>query len=309
MNWKFPPLRLGRSVTLSVATVAAFLTQIPSHAEAQAANQYGGFDIAGSANQFTENQYASTRGWTVNAAFANGQFAYCYGEISRDGTMVRLGFDNLQWQLAVPVHTGSGEWQGTMEVDGDRRSAMGNATLDWTIAWLGLRELEQLKQGTYAVLGLGRVDYDFSLAGVTATSSKVEECVNRRGQPIAAQAQRGNTPTPRGNTSNVGQSVSATCETVFTGVYGCSVTLMAPEPSYQQVVQITGPNFDFMNYLVKKLHDSLAEVWISDAGGSWEYKGYWEPTHQGSDCLQPAANQTRPVQDALGQDAWLLCMR
>lgn len=306
MNWKAAALRLVRAVSLSATIAAAILTQASSHAEAQVRNSYGGFDIVGSITDFKVNPYSSASGWKISSAHANGKFAYCFGQVWRNSTVVRLGFDAMQWQLAVPLNSRLGEWQGTMEVDGERRFASGVATPGWTIAWLGLRELDKLKRGSRAVLSPGRVDYDFSLAGVTAASLKVQECVERKGRwvfKMPSQQKKTSTPAP------ASAPVIANCETALSGSYGCSVVQMPPEPSYKMVFQVNGPNYDFINYLVKKVDEVRGEVWISQSGGRWEYMGYWEPISRGSDCIRPSANQSRPVQDALGQDAWMLCVR
>lgn len=151
-------------------------------------NSYGGYDIVAFAG--AESFYASARNWNVFSANASTRHAYCFAEAVRsDGTAHRIGYDGAQWQLAVPV-TASPDWQGVLQIDGvgagqgylrGGQDVSGTAVGGWTIAWLGLAELDGLKQGKTAVLGVGRGDYDFPLTGSTAAILKVEECVARAG--------------------------------------------------------------------------------------------------------------------------------
>ncbi|NUB43124.1 hypothetical protein GEU84_001905 [Fertoebacter nigrum] len=150
-------------------------------------NGYGGYDIV--AFPPAETFYASARNWHVFSARGPVGFAYCFAEGVRDGAAYRLGWDGMQWQLAVPI-TSSPDWQGTLQIDGAGSGqgylrggdySSGTASGGWTIAWLGLAELDGLQKGSVAVLGPGRADFDFSLAGSTAAILKVEECVARQG--------------------------------------------------------------------------------------------------------------------------------
>ena len=158
-------------------------------------NSYGGYDIV--ARPGEETYYSEARGWRVFTADADGRHAYCFAEsIRSDGSAFRIGWDGQQWQLAVPV-TANPDWQGTLQIDGSGSGQgygrggddiSGTAVRGWTIAWLGLAELDGLRKGNYALLGVGRADYDFSLAGATAATLKVEECVQRGGRTASAPA-------------------------------------------------------------------------------------------------------------------------
>lgn len=159
-------------------------------------NTYGGYDIVSFPP--SEAFYAAARGWNVFHASGPSGFAYCFAESVRsDGAALRLGWDGLQWQLAVPV-TSYPEWQGTLQIDGmgsgrgygsGGDDASGTAVGGWTIVWLGLAELDGLQKGQGAVVGIGRGDFDFSLSGSTAAILKVEECVSRQGfAPASAPA-------------------------------------------------------------------------------------------------------------------------
>lgn len=156
----------------------------------QAPEEYGGYAVVGAA-QF-ERPYGQARGWEVKAAFSGRLFMYCVASNDRSGRSVRIGVDQAmpgdqsQWQLAVPLRSRK-DWQGRLEIDGrepaNRAGAevSGTTFADWTIAWLNMGQVEALRQGDRAVLGVGKQDFDFSLAGVAAAISKIEECRARRG--------------------------------------------------------------------------------------------------------------------------------
>ncbi len=182
---------------MGIAMVAA------SPASAQQ-NSYGGYDIVAAPQR--EYFYGDMRGWGVFAANMNGRFAYCFAERLRsDGSAVRVGFDGGQWQIAVPIPSRP-DWEGTLRIDGEgsgqgyRKGGeyiSGTANGSWTIAWLGMAELEGVRKGGTALLSVGKFDYDFSLAGATAATLKVQECVDRSGQTASVPASSGgqNEPT------------------------------------------------------------------------------------------------------------------
>lgn len=186
----------------SLILCASLALTTPGAAVAQQ-NDYGGYDIVAAPQG--ENYYSETRGWRVFAARVGGRFGYCFGEAAReDGSIFRLGWDGQQWQLAVPMSS-SPDWQGTLEIDGAGSGQgyrhggafiSGTAIGDWTIAWLGEAELDGLRQGKVAVLGVGKADYDFRLSGSTAAILKVKECVGRSGGGAGQAAAPAAPPSP-----------------------------------------------------------------------------------------------------------------
>lgn len=160
-----------------------------------APEEYGGYAIVRGAP--FERPYGQARGWDVRAAFAGRLFMYCVASNDRGGRSIRIGVDRAmpgdqsQWQLAVPLRSRQ-DWQGRLEIDdrepADRAGAdvSGTAFADWTIAWLNLGQVDALRQGDRAVLGVGKQDFDFSLAGVAAAISKIEECRARSGDVAPA---------------------------------------------------------------------------------------------------------------------------
>lgn len=159
--------------------------------------EYGGYDIVGG-EQF-ERPYGQARQWQVKAAFSGRTFMYCVAETGANERAVRLGFDlampgeSGQWQLAVPVKAKK-DWQGRLEIDGAEPAGRAGADVSgaavgaWTIAWLNMGHVDALRQGHAAVLGVGKADYDFSLEGVAAAITKIEECRSRKGAGASAAA-------------------------------------------------------------------------------------------------------------------------
>ncbi|WP_187969779.1 hypothetical protein [Aquibium microcysteis] len=172
-------LRIVAFATLATAAALPALAQT---------NDYGGYDIV--SQRQGEYFYADTRGWRIFAARDGAAFAYCFADTDQsNGTSHRLGWDGMQWQLAVPLRTRP-DWEGTLQIDGAGSgqgygkggdSISGTANAEWTIAWLGEAELDGIRRGGDAVLGVGKRDYDFSLSGATAATLKVQECVEQAG--------------------------------------------------------------------------------------------------------------------------------
>ncbi|MGE3646346.1 MAG: hypothetical protein AB7F96_21075 [Beijerinckiaceae bacterium] len=167
------------------------------------ATEYGGYDIAG--NERFERPYGRARQWEVKAAYSGRTFMYCVASPTGTDRQVRLGFDlsmpgeSGQWQLAVPGRVRK-DWQGRLEIDGkepgNRAGAdvSGNSRAGWAIAWLNMGQVDALRQGTNANLGIGKADYDFSLAGIAAAITKIEECRQRRGATMGAANQPARAP-------------------------------------------------------------------------------------------------------------------
>lgn len=152
--------------------------------------EYGGYAIMGHGQM--EEPYGQTRGWEVKAAFSGRLFMYCVAVTGREGRRVSLGVDQvmpgdgLQWQLAVPVKANK-DWQGRLDIDSkaptNRAGAdvSGTVFADWTIAWLNMGQVEALKSGKQAVLGVGKTDFDFSLDGVAAAVLKLDFAHKKKG--------------------------------------------------------------------------------------------------------------------------------
>jgi len=142
--------------------------------------QYGGFNVVGKGKS-KEYRYAISKNWKIYSALYKDQFAYCVGAYSfPGGGKVRLGYDNTQWQIALPVNNKK-NWEGFLQIDKNVGHATGTAAGNWTIVWLGLPDLDKIRKGSKAKLGYGRADYDFSLNGSAAAIKKIKQCVQRAG--------------------------------------------------------------------------------------------------------------------------------
>ena len=143
-------------------------------------NDYNGYDIAG-ISQVTEGRYGAVLGWSVLAAAVAGNFAYCTGEFGERGSRWRLGWDGLQWQIALPVES-KRDWDGHLEVDGASRGISGSARSGWTFLWLGMPELDRVRDGKTMIVDIGRASIDRALVGTASVITKIEECVQRKGR-------------------------------------------------------------------------------------------------------------------------------
>jgi hypothetical protein len=149
-------------------------------------NEYGGYDIGGTP-EGEEDFYGQVRGWRVVAGRMGGSFAYCAGEIDDRGTIWRLGWDGMQWQAAVVADV-QPDWNGYLDVDGDSRPISGSAKGGWALLWLGLPELDKIRQGNRMIVELGRASIEHPLVGTAAVVTKIEECVARKGGGGGSQA-------------------------------------------------------------------------------------------------------------------------
>ena len=282
-------------------------------------NDYGGYDIVEDASM-SASGYGKARGWQVMAAFQGKKFTFCYAEPENEpaNNRVRVGWDSQQWQVAVPVRA-KRDWEGTFEVDGQGGGNGGGSQMSGTsaggraIAWLGASEVELMRNGNSAVLGIGKQDYDFSLDGVAAAMLKIEECVERRGKQTAQAsqppAQSRPAARPQGQQTAASQ-VKATCSGHLFDSYRCNATNLPPEPGYTDMYRVEDPARAQQSYLLKVKSETQSEVWIRNAsGGNWDYHGLWEEDQSDEDCIVPSSRNTRAIKDKLGQDAWNLCVK
>lgn len=128
-----------------------------------------------------ETPYDTARGYQVFAGSVNGVFKYCVAEQDFSGSKLRIGFDGGQWQVAV-AYAAKPDYYGSYEIDGRGRGMSGTASANWTFWWLGQPELDQIREGNMLVMDIRRASLDFPLSGSWSAITKVDECVQRRGQ-------------------------------------------------------------------------------------------------------------------------------
>ncbi|MEQ8655062.1 MAG: hypothetical protein RIC87_21550 [Kiloniellales bacterium] len=273
-------------------------------------NDYGGYDILGTLES-TERAYGTARGWTVSAAKDRGRFAYCVGAYDKNGYTIRIGYDGRQWQLAVPGRS-TPDWEGTFEVDGDRRFSSGTAVGDWTIAWLGLDEVDRVARGKHAELTGRTAYYSFPLTGTAATITKIEECVERQGVVAAAPAVQSRPQQPATPPRSLQGRGEANCFTKTWGPYRCRITDLAPEQGYHRTSRIDPINFPTAQSFFVRYLDSNAEVWTANPGdAAWGYLGVWAYPPDNQNCIEPIGYgaQSPQAQSNLGQSDWNLCVQ
>ncbi|GIL03276.1 MAG: hypothetical protein BroJett030_31750 [Alphaproteobacteria bacterium] len=237
-------------------------------------NVYGGYDISGG----HETAYGETRGWRVVSGAVDGKFAYCAGELADGDTVWRLGYDTMQWQLGVPYMASPGEWQGEYEIDGRRMPASGVAGDGWSFMWLGLQELDEVRNGNEIVLDIGRASIPHPLKGTAAVITKIEECVSRRGMvgnasvAASAQTQADHYPTfeacqPAGSvrTERDGPAASVTFRVDKSVGATLSLNWIAHDGQVHSYGQIApGQSMEMNTY--------VGHLWMATDGGSCAYQ-------------------------------------
>ncbi len=296
------------------AALCALLGGLVFWAGAAAAqqNDYGGYNIVGSL-EASERNYGSARGWSVRSANDRGRFAYCVGAYNNNGLALRIGTDGKQWQLAVPGRS-SPEWEGKLNVDGDSRFAAGTAVGNWTIAWLRLDELDRLAKGKHAELSNSTAYYSFPLTGTAATITKIEECLERKGNltsaPLPPQTSAPSAPQSSKPSSLPGLG-ELKCFSKATGPYLCRVTDLPPEPGYHRISQIEPVEAPKLQSFYIKYGDGTAEVWTARSGDqSWAYLGVWG-FGSANNCIAPVGYgaQTAEAQKNLDTRDWDICVQ
>jgi hypothetical protein len=248
--------------------------------------------------------YADTRGWDVYAInHSYNGFIGCRAVKNERGEQLALEYYSNMWQIVVPTQqtsTFGGAIMGVDKADFDAQFGFvsGYATKELTPA-----ELQYLKRGSQLGVEING-DYPryWSLSGSTAAILKIQECTSNGGQVRQAQA----TQAPAASQP---QTVTATCDTVFTGPYSCQVTRMAPEPGYVDAFQVDPQSGNGSSYFLKMQSESYSEVWEASGGSPWRYLGVWAQPAHSPDCAEPVAKQTPEARNNLGQDAWNFCLR
>ena len=118
-----------------------------------------------------ESAYGAARGWNVVSGKVNGRFKYCAAERVIEGDPMRIGFDNAQWEFALPYKSRA-TYDGSIEVDGRKWDAMGASDGKWTFIWLDLRMLDSLRNGKEVIVELNRQSIERPLDGVAAAITK-----------------------------------------------------------------------------------------------------------------------------------------
>lgn len=248
--------------------------------------------------------YTETRGWTVYAInHSYSGFIGCRAVKTERGEQLALEYYSNLWQIVVPTQQTSTFGGAIMGVDKADFDAQFGFDFGYATKELTPNELQYLKRGSQLGVEING-DYPryWSLSGSTAAILKIQECNSNGGQVRQAQ-------TTQAPAASQPQTVTANCETVFTGPYTCQVTRMTPEPGYVDAFQVDPQTGQGSSYFLKMQSEFQSEVWEASGGSPWRYLGVWTQTAQSPDCIEPAANQTPEARNNLGQDAWNFCLR
>lgn len=266
-------------------------------------------------NEWTE-YYADIRGWTVNAIIhAQGGFVGCRAvKTSRNGHLIVERHNGI-WQLVVPTDRTDVYGGAILSIDKADIDSQFGFENGWATRELSARELDLIKAGNQLGVEInGEPPRYWELSGSTAAILKAQECADNGGnlpqddaQAASGQGASGQAaPPPPPPPGRPPQTVTATCDSVPTGPYGCEITQMPEEPGYKEIYQIAGSN-GAPAYFIKVKSDNRADVWASFDGAPWRYLGVWG--NVGPNCSEPLPNQSSEARDNLGQDAWNLCIR
>ncbi|MYZ46474.1 hypothetical protein [Propylenella binzhouense] len=220
-------------------------------------NDYGGYDIGG-VPEAEETNYGTARGWRVVAATVAGNFAYCAGETDDRGTIWRMGWDGMQWQVAVAADVRP-DWNGYLDVDGDSRPISGSAGGGWALLWLGMQELDKIRNGNTMVVDTGGASIRHRLIGTAAVATKIEECVQRRGGGAVAVAEP--KPAQQTEAGNGGMPGDPSCpddgpRLPFTGICaGRAVNYLTGTPTYGDY--LPDPECEWVVNEVQVVEDAL----------------------------------------------------
>lgn len=185
-------------------------------------------------SNYTEQPYASVRGWNVISGWTSGRFDHCAAEKSNRGNAMRIGYNGKMWLVGMPSNRNS-SFAGAVEVDGRGGPAIFNSSgTGWVVTTQF--NLEAVRAGNKLFLDIGSEGgWDFSLKGSAAALLKVEECVANRGvkrrrntannqaaapakrrYPVESDAHRmKNGCPPLGSIVSIASSIPATIEFVY----------------------------------------------------------------------------------------------
>ncbi len=139
-------------------------------------DNFGVVNIVGT--EGAEDTAAGTSGdWSIVKGTIEGAAEYCYAEKTFDGTPVRVGWDDMQWQLAI-AHPVPADFYGNFDVDGHTSGMSWTPVGDWALAWLGLMELEPMKEGQTLTVDLDGKTFTLPLSGLAEATAKVETCLS-----------------------------------------------------------------------------------------------------------------------------------
>jgi len=250
--------------------------------------------------------YDSVRGWDVYALSLRDGVHGC--RAIKQGAAGPLIIENYrnEWNLIVRSSQTGVFTGGVVAIDGYLVDSQFGLKNGYGIKTLTSPTLGRLKAGSQVNVRInGDRNQSFSLSGSTAAILKVEECAKNRGEKPQASSTSTNMPPPQQSDQQ-----KMTCRSVTDGDYSCTIKFLPSDPGYVETVQIFSNAGSTPTYFYK-IRDGgqQADTWVSFDRGAWKYMGVWLLSDDGTQrCAEPAPNQSDKVQQALGQDAWQLCL-
>jgi hypothetical protein len=149
--------------------------------------------------QVEELQYASVPGWSIGAVFDRGNFRYCGATTATRGHHFRVAHNGKSWAIGRE----SGAAKGRADLDGQPVTIEFRPFINdgWAFAAVPDQAADRLRKGRTISIALGNnPPVSFSLNGVDAAMSSVQDCVQKRGVTVA-QSQPPAAPQPAPKTS------------------------------------------------------------------------------------------------------------
>jgi len=228
------------------------------------------------------------------------------------------------WELIVPTDQTSRYEGGILSVDKIDFEVQFGIENGWATRELTDGEFEQMKAGDQLVVEItGDPARTWSLAGFTAASLKVYECMTQGGippkkgtTPDVAMPSPANSPflySPPSNGGAPGSEIESPgigdCKLGFSDWYRCLFTHFVPGKGEKSVVRIDDA-FDEQPslYLHVKSGSDIEVSYADDENGPWATLGVWEIYDKKGKCIRPKAGQSGMAKQNLGQDNWELCL-
>jgi hypothetical protein len=268
--------------------------------------------------------FNDVRGWRVDVVSEQpGRgFVGCRASRLIDADAVAIDRIEGDWRFIFPTGVSAVYEGGTMDYDKYSIDAQFDLREGWAVRFLEGQELALLKGAGLVGVSVNndpRGARGYSMAGSTAATLKVEECVRRGGQTASAAPSTPPAPPappPGANASAmplifyqvpVGESQVGDCDMGFTEPYRCTFDGQPPQPGYSHSLLVQDAFGEAPSMTINVIDTAHAHVWASLDGGSWMYMGNWHPTDGGT-CAEPDATQTPDAEANIGQDYWKICI-
>lgn len=133
------------------------------------------------ADDTTIKKFGEANGWTVNAASSDGVFMNC--EAMAPGAPASLSKSSEGWVLKAATKSKADEVKGSFEIDGKSTKAdFGPFDGGLYGTFLKPAQVKALQGGKALSVKIGADETKVAIAGLTAVTKKVDECVKKNSQ-------------------------------------------------------------------------------------------------------------------------------